>query len=285
VSAVWAKCPDAGRVAVFRALRGNSDVSVIEVGSGITSRLTVDGAADAAPVWSPDGARVVFRSTRRGKSDLFEKPASGVTDEHPLLVSDQDKAPQDWSRDGRLLLYTTQDPTTQSDIWALPLTGERKPFPVVKTSFDDVQGQFSPDGRWLAYASNETGTYEVFVRSFPDQDVKRQISTGGGIYPRWRRDGRELFYLTPANRLMAVPMTSAPQTRTLNSGTPVMLFASRIAIGANVGTGGSLSKAQYAVAPDGQRFLLNTTAADSATSPITVVLNWDAALKQVVPPN
>jgi len=124
----------------------------------------------------------------------------------------------------------------------------------------------------------------VFVRSFPDPDVKRQISTGGGIYPRWRRDGHELFYLTLGNRLMAVPITGASQTRTLNSGTPVMLFAARIAIGANNGFGGSLSKAQYAVAPDGQRFLLNMTAADSATSPITVVLNCDAALKQIVSP-
>jgi serine/threonine protein kinase/Tol biopolymer transport system component len=288
--------PDGERIAVMRNVDGNTDVWLIEVGRGITSRLTFDPANDSAPVWSPDGTRIVFRSGRQGKYDLFEKAANGVGDEQLLLATDQDKAPLDWSRDGRFLLYSEQNPKTQSDLWVLPLTSDRpsagsgraepaealKAFPVVQTGFDDVQGQFSPDGRWLAYASNETGSYEVYVRSFPDPDIKRQISIGGGIYPRWRRDGRELFYLTLANRMMAVPIESAPQTRALNSGTPVVLFASRIAIGANVGTGGALSKAQYAVAPDGRRFLLNTTAADNATSPITIVLNWDVALKRLV---
>ena len=117
---------------------------------------------------------------------LFEKLANGAADEQQLLVTTEDKGPQDWSSDGNVLLYAIQDLKAGSDLWALPLTGERKPFPVLQTSFDEVQGQFSPDGRW--------------------------VSTGGGIYPRWRRDGRELFYVTPDNRLMAMPIQWEPSS-------------------------------------------------------------------------
>ena len=131
----------------------------------------------------------------------------------------------------------------------------------------------------MAYASNETGRYEIYVRPFPDPGGKRQLSTGGGIYPRWRRDGRELFYVTLDNRLVAVPVQTAPVGRTLNPGAPVVLFATRMAIRGNAGLGGALSKAQYAVAPDG-RFLMIVPAEDTTVSPITIVQNWTAALKK-----
>ena len=150
----------------------------------MSSRFTFDAAVDDWPVWPPDGRGVVFTSNRKGVDDLFEKPANGAKDEQPLLVTSQDKRPLDWSPDGRVLLYATQDPKTASDLWALPLTGERKPFPVVQTSFDDLQGQFSPDGRWLAYASNESGRYEIYLRPFPEPSGKLQVSTAGGLQPR-----------------------------------------------------------------------------------------------------
>ena len=222
------------------------------------------------------GTHIVFYSSRNGKFDLFERPADGSADEQPLLVTPQDKAPQDWSSDGRFMLYAAQDPKTASDLWALRLSGDRKPFPVVQTPFDEVHGQFSSDGRWVAYASNETGRYEVYVRPFPGSGGKSQVSTGGGIYPRWRHDGKELFYIAPDNRMMAVPIQVAG---TLSAGTAVALFPTQLATGGQVGIGGFNSHAEYAVAADG-RFLMNVTADEAVTSPITVVVNWAAGLKK-----
>jgi eukaryotic-like serine/threonine-protein kinase len=168
-------------------------VWLIEVSRGVASRFTFDVAIDSAPLWASDGSRIVFRSTRKGAYDLFEKPANGTADEQPLLVTSQGKSPLDWSRDGRFLLYSAQDPKTASDLWALPMTGDRKPLPVLHSSFDEIEGQFSPDTRWIAYASNESGRYEIYIRTFPEAGGKWQISTGGGMQPRWSRDGRELF--------------------------------------------------------------------------------------------
>ena len=220
---------------------------------------------------------MIFRSPVNGKYDLFEKPANGASHAQPLLVTGEDKAPQDCSPDGRFLLYTVQDSKTGSDLWALPLSGERKPFPVVQTSFDEVQGQFSPNGRWVAYASNETGQYEVYVQPFPGPGGKALVSRDGGIYPRWRPDGQELFYLSLDNRLLAAPVQVVSDSRTLSPGAPVTLFSTHIASRGNVGSGGFASHAQYDVAPDG-RFLLNLTAEDTP-SPITFMLNWPAALR------
>ena len=177
------------------------------------------------------------------------------------------------------MLYATQDPKTASDLWALPLTGERKPFPVVQTSFDDIQGQFSPDGRWLAYASNESGRYEIYIRPFPEPSSKWKVSTAGGTQPRWRRDSAELYYVAPDARLMVVPIRVAPGARAVDAGTPVALFPTRLASGANILTAGFASRAQYAVAPDG-RFLMNVSADEAVTSPITIVQNWTTGLKK-----
>jgi Tol biopolymer transport system component len=268
--------PDGRQVAVFRTVQGNSDVWLIEIARGLASRFTFGHATSTAPVWSPDGHRVAFRSNRNGQWDLFDKPADGAVDEQPSLVTALAKAPLAWSPDGRFLLYAVQDPKTQSDLWVLPMFGERKPFPFVQTSFDEVQGQFSPDGRWVAYASNEAGHYEVYVRPFPAPGGKWQVSTAGGVTPRWRHDGKELFYVALDNRMMAVPIQIAADGAP-SSGAPVALFQTRLTTG-NVGIGGFTSRAQYAVSADG-RFLLNVSADDAAASPITIVQNWTAGLK------
>jgi Tol biopolymer transport system component len=250
------------------------DIWLEDAARATLTRFTFHPSVDVNPVWSPDGRRIAFASARNGKFDLFVKPADGSSDEEPLLSTPLDKVAQDWSTDGRLLLYTVQDPKNASDLWALPLTGERQPSPVVQTPFDDVHGQFSPDGRWVAYASNETGRYEIYITRFPGPGGKTQVSTGGGIYPRWRPDGRELFFIAPDNRMMAVAVGTAAAFTT---GTPASLFVTQLATGGNVGIGTFVSRAEYAMAADG-RFLLNVIADDTMATPITVVLNWTALL-------
>jgi Tol biopolymer transport system component len=126
----------------------------------------------------------------------------------------------DWSRDGRFMLYSTQDPKTGTDLWVLPTMGERKPFAVLKGRFDEIEGQFSPDAQWLAYASNESGRDEIYIRTFPQAGGTWQVSVWGGSQPRWRRDGRELFYVAPDNRLMAVPIRVMSDTHALDVGGP-----------------------------------------------------------------
>ena len=272
-----ALAPDEHRVAVTRVVQGNVDVWLMNLDLEVPSRFTFDPTIDSAPIWSPDGSQVIFRSTRNGSYDLFEKPTTGTADEHPLLETPQAKSPLDCSPDGRFLLYSVQDPKTGSDLWALPLTGERKPFGVSRSSFDEIEGQFSPDGQWLAYASNESGRYEIYVRSFPEAGEKRQVSASGGMQPRWRGDGHELFYVAPDGRLMAVPISLARGTPALEARPPVPLFQTRLASGANLATAGFQARPQYAVARDG-RFLMLINSNEALMSPITIVQNWQAAL-------
>ena len=153
------------------------------------------------------------------------------------------------------------------------------PFAVLQSSFDEIEGQFSPDGRWLAYASNESGRYEIYIRTFPETGGKWQVSAAGGVQPQWQRDGHELLYVAPDARLMAVPIRLAPDTHALEAGAPVALFPTRLATGVNIATAGFQARAQYAVAPDG-RFLMNIAADEPVTSPITIVQNWTAGLKK-----
>ena len=146
------------------------------------------------------------------------------------------------------------------------------------TPFDETAGQFSPDGRWVAYQSNESRPVQIYVRPFPGPGGPRQVTTAGGSQPRWRPDGKELFYVGLDGRLMAVPIAVGAD-RQLETGTAVALFRTQLATGANINSGVTGSKAQYAVAPDG-RFLMNMTVEAATATPITVVLNWDAALKK-----
>jgi hypothetical protein len=159
------------------------------------------------------------------------------------------------------------------------MTKERKPFPVVQTSFDEIEGQFSPDARWLAYVSNESGRYEIYLRPFPEPGGKWQISTAGGAQPRWRRDGRELFYVASDGQLMAVQVRVAPDSRAADVGAPVALFPTRLASGAAIAVAGALARAQYAVAADG-RFLMIIAGDAAVASPITIIQNWTAGLKK-----
>ena len=178
--------------------------------------------------------------------------------------------PQDWSRDGRFLLYMVVDPKTGPDLWALDMTDkQRTPRAVVDTSFDERNGQFSPDGHWLAYETNQSGRFEVVAVSFPDPTEKRPVSTSGGTQPRWRADGKELYFVAADGRLMAAPITIAPRAggSRFEVGAPVPLFQTRIAASAV-----AITRVQYDVSRDG-RFLISQPA-ESATTPITLILNW-----------
>jgi serine/threonine protein kinase/Tol biopolymer transport system component len=264
--------PDGLRVAVESNIQGNADIWLIDSRSGVTNRFTVDPNSDGAPLWSPDGSRLVFRSNRNGSFELFEKPTNGASEEHALPASAGDNFPSDWSPDGRVLLYVNQGETTGSDLWALPLEGARTPFPVVQTPFAEDEGQFSPDGRWIAYRSNESGRLEIYVRPFPGPGGARRVSVDGGSQPRWGRDGKELFYIAQDDRVMAVPIEARSDRDALDAGTPIALFQAHLA-------GVGFPKQQYAVAPDGQRFVMSVVV-DQNDSHITIVQNWTAALRK-----
>jgi len=260
---------DGQRLARNRTVDGNNDIWLLDLGRGVLSRLTFHAANDIFPVWSPDGNRIVFDSDRTGTSDLYEKSVNGGASEQRLLATPKDKQAMDWSPDGHFLLYRSLDPKTSYDLWVLPLDGDRKPFPVVQTNFDERDGQFSPDGRWIAYQSNESGRFEIYVQSFPGGG-KWQISTNGGAQARWRRDGKELFYIALDARLMGVRIRLASDHKVVDVSSPTPLFDTRVggALQGNLGQ-------QYVVSPDGNKFLMNTIT-EEATSPITVILNWKA---------
>jgi serine/threonine protein kinase/Tol biopolymer transport system component len=257
--------PDGRRVVVYRVAEGNNDIWILD---GVRrTRLTFDPSQDRFPIWSSDGSRIFFDSTRRGgRRDLYSKPSNNTGSEQPLLETDLDKVAGDASPDGRFLLFATNAPKLGWDQWVLPLTGDAKPYAFLNASFDERNGQFSPDGKWIAYSSNESGRFEIYARPFPKNDGQTSISTTGGIWPRWAPDGKTLYYVAPDGKLMAVPITI--NGAAMEAGAPSALFQTHIVGG---GTGIDLGR-QYDVAPDG-RFLINVTADDTA-APITVIENW-----------
>ena len=272
--------PDGAHIAVtrFDPQKGNSNIWVFDTSRGTNTRLTFSAGRDDVAVWSPDSKRIVFASNRNGHFDLYEKPADGSSEERLLLKSDNDKRPTSWSRDGRHLIYSEIDPKTQEDLWVLPLPvsgypepAAQKPIPFLQTPFRETLARFSPDGRFVAYSSNESGTFEVYVRPFSAEKIgesassgKWMVSKGGGGNPHWRADGKELFYIYQLQQ-WAVDVTT---DKVFQAGIPKRLF--------------NTPPIQTApdVAADGQRFLYVALEGTNNQTPFTIVLNWQAGLKK-----
>ena len=268
--------PDGKRVALNIVDKiGNPDIWIYESSGGLPTRFTSDPAFDALPIWSPDGRQIVFSSNRHGHADIYQKNSSGAGGEEAILPSERSKTtkyPTDWSPDGRFILYRSLEPNTNLELWVVPVGGDRKPIPFIRKAFGVSNGQFSPDGRWVAYSSNESGKWEISVAPFPGPGGNWKVSSAGGSEPRWRRDGKELFYLAPDGALMVVDVK---QGLTFDADAPKPLFQTRLRQHI-----GALDLFSYDVSPDGQRFLLNTDVDEVASSPLTVVLNWTAGLKK-----
>jgi len=265
--------PDGQRIAImhFDIQAGSTDIWLYDSALTRQTRFTFDPAFDSNPVWSPDGRSIAFSSDRKTRLiyDIYQKDASGARDDELLFASNEYKRPTSWSADGRFLAYTRLEGAGgKGDIWILPLSGERKPFPFIQSSqFDESHAQFSPDGRFIAYESDESGSRQVYVTSFPGPGGKQQVSTNGGEDPVWRRDGKELFFLSQG-KLMAAEVKA--NSTSLDVSNPQLLFD------AHSGFGGF---AHYDVTRDGKRFIV-ATVGEGGTAPMNLVVNWTADLKK-----
>jgi eukaryotic-like serine/threonine-protein kinase len=272
--------PDGTRIALEMsdAQGRNQDIWLLELARGVLTRFTFDPHNDVNPVWSPDGTRIAFGSDREGGFfGIYEKQANGATGERLVLKSSSgNPIPYSWSPDGKFILHRAiVGGAFNTGFLSMVGDGKSQVFQQ-QSSFSQTLGQVSPDGRWIAYQSNESGRYEIYVQTFPAPGGKWQISRDGGFSPKWRADGKEIFYYAADGRLMAAPVTG--NNAALDVGTAVPLFKARILLGPTAAVG---FRQQYDVTPDGKRFLINVPIDDSAAaSSITVVLNWPAALNK-----
>jgi serine/threonine protein kinase/Tol biopolymer transport system component len=305
--------PDEKLIAVTRQdpAAPGSDIWVIDWQRAVSTKVTLDPSDDMNPVWAPDGARIAFVSFRKGNADVFVKNANGVGPETPLLDSAADEFVEDWSKDGRYLVYKLGKGEFE-DLYVLPFDAEGKPgksFPIVEGPYHKDEPQFSHDGKWLAYGTDESGRFEIYVTSFPALDQKLKVTDAGGGRPRWRADGKELFFMALQSPVMAVDFMPGPK---INAGIPRQLFAPG-------GASAVPTRHLWDVSADGQRFFFRnlsnvgvagggvptvpanfvpagqataqagTPAATVAPNPnlppangLTVVRHWTAALRKAI---
>jgi eukaryotic-like serine/threonine-protein kinase len=267
--------PDGSTVAFDRAdpSTGAYDIWLHDLARGTDSRFTFNSKNNMFPVWAPDGSHVAFYSNREGLGDTYQKAANGAAQDEALDKSPMTKRPDDWSHDGRYIIEEINGRSkTGSDIWVLPLFGDRKPFPYLQTEFNERQAKLSPNGQWLAYVSDETKRNEVYVQTFPTPGGKWQVSTNGGTRPVWSRDGRELFFIGGDQKMMAIEVKSDVLNGggKFDAGLPKPLFDTHFAL---------ILNGWFDVTKDG-RFLIPTLVEQTASVPMTVVVNWQAGLKK-----
>jgi hypothetical protein len=281
--------PDGSRVATDRAGDGRQssgtgaarDVWIVDLARNVSSRFTAEEEDECCPIWSPDGTQVAYPWVKGGQRDIFIKPAAGGEPRNLPSGALPNKFPKDWSRDGRYVLFETNTRSTvgadsqggMRDLWAVPTSGDAKPFAVANSRFDESGGQFSPDGKLVAYAAVEARTPDIFVVPFPPNGSKWQVSSNGGYYPRWRRDGRELFYVTPDGTLTAVDVLPGNEFR---GSAPKKLFHLNITPPAS-----AIYTTKYDVSADGQRFIaVVPSRAATESMQVTVTSNWPMLLKK-----
>jgi Tol biopolymer transport system component len=242
------------------------------VARGLNTRFNFSPAGETAPVWPPDGRTIAYCSNAKGRFDLYRRAADGTGSEELLYADEANKIPTSWSPDGKFLLFFRVDPHTLQDIWVMPigapagLDTPSKPFRWLATPSREFMPKFSPDGHWVVYQSNESGRFEIYAAPFPGPGERRRISTGGGQYPRWRPDEKEIFY----------------------AGIDGMLRAAQVSVkhaAIEVGEVRSLSISvatgvyPYDVSADGKRFLVVVPREQRSPAPLTLVQNWTSLLK------
>jgi serine/threonine protein kinase/Tol biopolymer transport system component len=278
--------PNGTRAAVSsrQEINFTSDIWLIDLRRGTRTRFTFGKGDSMRPVWSPDGNQIAFSGNIDGGGiNLYQKPVRGSNQEELLLKSSESKFATNWSSDGRFLLYTAFNQKTKNDLYALPLQVGAQGYPLLNSEFNEEDGHFSPDMRWIAYVSNKSGRNEVYIQRFSPGasgslaavNEELMVSVGSGKGPRWRGDGRELYYRAPNGAVMAVDIAAGA---TLQAGPPRTLFQ---ALPSDVVTSGSFAAFPvWDVTRDGNRFLLAIPTPETSPSPFTIILNWMALLKK-----
>jgi eukaryotic-like serine/threonine-protein kinase len=264
-----AMSPDGRRVVVDQTDSNGRYVNIWihELANEAATHLTFSSAADQLSIWSPDGKHIVFGSNQKFHFTLYQKNSDGSGSEQEIAdLGAQEQGPWDWSHDGKYLLAMKN-----AELWYLSVPNwQAKPFLQAKWTFRNAQ--FSPDGRWVAYSTNETGNWEVYVSPFPNASSKWQVSRGGGEEPRWRRDGKELFYLSGEGKMMAVPVKTGTS---FEAGPPVTLFQTHTRQPISV-----MDVFSYDVTGDGQKFLINTKVDEPNAAPLSIILNWASEMEK-----
>ena len=266
--------PDGKRMAVgiFTGTQGVGDLWIYDLARGTNTRVTFGPSNNGSPVWSPDGKTIYYGSSGNGLSHISAKAADGSGSERVVLETPNIvEQPASISSDGRYLAYLRKDLAKDagSHIWVLPLFGDGKPFPIEQDTWVEKDARISPDGKWMAYVSNDSGRNQVYITPFPGGGAKWEVSKDGGSWPRWRGDGKELFYLDNSDNIIAVDLTVSGNA--IDLGVPHVLFQ---AIGVQRDYG------PFDVTADGKKFLINSGNIAQGGQPLTLVQNWLEAIKK-----